>query len=213
MKTTVIVLVLLIVTAIAAGLIWWKAEGQWRPHAITKHQAEIAQLLERSGWVSAKAGGPKVYVIGFRGCPDWSRYFTQEVPKLQKAGADARLILVARRDENGQSKSTPIERATVAELWANRSLDLLKTWQAAKPEAWAAQGILPADGDAARSAIVEQGRALVDALQPMLKDNGVSRDRFRYPTVIWWTKDGKMKACACEAQQTYRFVRRDLGAR
>lgn len=205
-------LALLAVIAIAGVVIWWRLEGRWRPKIIDKHQAEIAQLLERSDWVSAHAGGPKVYVIGFRACPDWSRYFDQEVPRLQKAGADVRMILVARRDENGQSKSSPIERATVAELWANRRPELLKTWQATAPEKWTAAGIAPADGDAGRSALVEQGRALVDQLQPLLKDNGLDRDRFRYPTVIWWTKDGKMKGCACEAEQTYRFVRKDLGA-
>ena len=122
------------------------------------------------------------------------------------------MILVARRDENGQSRSSPAERATVAELWANRRPELLKTWQATAPEKWTAAGIAPADGDAGRSALVEQGRALVGQLQGLLKDNGLDRDRFRYPTVIWWTKDGKMKGCACEAEQTYRFVRRDLGA-
>ncbi len=213
MKTSIVALVLLIIVAMAAALIWWKVDGQWRPHTIKKRQAEIGRLLEHSGWVAKPAAGPKVYVIGYRGCPDWSRYFSQEVPRLQKAGVEVRMVLVARRDDNGQPRSTPAERATVAELWANRSLDLLKAWQAARPEAWTAEGILPADGDATRTSIVEIGRALVDQLQPMLKANGVSRDRFRYPTVVWWTKDGKMKACACEAEQTYRFVRKDVGAR
>lgn len=212
MKTLIALLVLLVILAVALALIWWRVEGRWRPKTITKHQAEISAALERAGWVSGHAAGPKVYVIGFRSCPDWSRYFTEEVPKLQKAGAETRLILVARRDENGQSKSTPQERSTVAELWANRSLPLLQTWQAAPADKWTAAGVLPADGDAARSAIVEQSRELVDKLQPLLKDNGLDRDRMRYPTVVWWTKDGKMKACACEAQQTYRFVRKDLGA-
>jgi hypothetical protein len=212
MTKLIITLVLLAVILIAGGLIWWNFEGRWRPKTITRHQAEIAALLERSGWVSARAGGLKVYVIGFRGCPDWSRYYSQEVPRLQRAGVETRLILVARRDENGQAKSTPAERATVAELWANRRLDLLTAWQASAPQAWTAPGILPADGDAARSAVVEQGRALVDALQALLKANGVDRDRFHYPTVIWWTRDGRMRACACERPETYRFVRKDLGA-
>ena len=210
MKSSIVVLVLLIVVAVGGGLVWWKVDGQWRPRTITKHQAEIAQLLERSGWVSNHTAGPKVYVIGFRDCPDWARYWRQEIPRLQKAGVETRLILVARRDENGQSKSSPAERATVAELWANRSLPLLSTWQATAT--WNAPGILPADGAATRSAVVEQSRTLVDQLHLMLKDSGVSPDRFRYPTVIWWTKAGKMKGCACEAEQTYRFVRKDVGA-
>lgn len=189
-----------------------KQVSQSLPHKITKHQPEIIDLLERSGWVARPAAGAKVYVIGFRGCPDWSRYFGQEVPRLQAAGAEVRLILVARRDADGQAKSTPAERATVAEMWANRSLDLLETWQAAGPETWTAKAIPPADGDAARTALVERSRVLVDQLQPLLADNGVSRDRFRYPTVIWPTMAGGMRACACEAEQTYAFVRKNIGA-
>lgn len=212
MKTLIAVLVLLAVLAIAAAILWWRLEGRWRPHTITRHQAEISALLESAGWVSNHGSGPKVYVIGFRSCPDWSRYYTEEVPRLQKAGAETRLILIARRDENGQSKSTPAERSTVAELWANRNLALLQSWQAAAPESWTAAGILHADGDAARSAVIEQSRDMMDKLQQLLKDNGVNRDRMHYPTVVWWSKDGKMKACACEAKETYRFVRKDLGA-
>jgi hypothetical protein len=213
MKTLIAVLVLLAVLAVALALIWWRMEGRWRPRTITRHQAEIAALLESAGWVSNHAAGAKVYVIGFRACPDWSRYFTEEVPRLQKSGAETRLILVARRDENGQSKSTPEERSTVAELWANRSLPLLQVWQAQPADRWTAPGIPAADGDAARAAIVEQSRALVDKLQPLLKDNGLDRDRMRYPTVVWWTKDGRMKACACEAEETYRFVRKSINGK
>ena len=33
-----------------------------------------------------------------------------------------------------------------------------------------------------------------------------------YPTLIWWAKDGTLNACLCAAPQTYKYVRRDLGA-
>ncbi|MEI9965759.1 MAG: hypothetical protein WDM92_14990 [Caulobacteraceae bacterium] len=72
--------------------------------------------------------------------------------------------------------------------------------------------IIPADNDRARSAVVEQGRGFDDDLQALLKDNGVDRDGFRYPTLIWWDKQGRMRACACEKRETYRFVRSELGA-
>ncbi len=105
-------------------------------------------------------------------------------------------------------KSTPPERATVAELWLNRSWPLLERWDGVPPDAWTAQGIPPADGDMARTAVVEAGRGLVDKLKPLLKANGIG---FAYPTLIWWTKDGTMMGCACEKRETYRFVRKDLG--
>ena len=103
------------------------------------------------------------------------------------------MIEIARRDVNGVSKSTPAERATVAELWLGRSWPLMERWEDTPAEAWTAEGIPPADGDMARTAVVEAGRKLVDDLQPLLKANGV---KFAYPTLVWWTKDGKMRACA-----------------
>ena len=204
---------ILVVVAVGGGLYgWWSLDLRWRPRTITKHQAEIASLLQRSGWVSPSLKGPVLYEIGFRSCEDCIRLRLEEFPKYRKAGVDTRVILVARRDYNGLAKSTPAERATVAELWTNRSWGLLEKWETVPVDAWTAPGLRPADGDAARSAVVEQSRALIDQLKPLLADNGVDRDGFRFPTLIWWDKQGHMRACACEQRPTYRFVRRELGA-
>jgi hypothetical protein len=191
---------------------WWSLDLRWRPHTITKHQDQIAQLLQQSGWVSPGLNGPKLYEIGFRSCEDCVRLRLEEFPKYQKAGVDTRVIMVARRNYNGLSKSTPAERSTVAELWANRKWSLLEAWEQVPVAAWTAPGIIPADGDSARSALVEQSRLLVDQLKPLLADNGVDNHGFRYPTLIWWDKQGRMRACACEKRQTYGNVRRELGA-
>ena len=205
-----LVLVLLVVSAGLYG--WWALDLRWRPKTITKHQAEIARLLEQAGWVSPGLAGPKLYEVGYRSCEDCVRLRLEAFPPLHKAGVDTRVIMVARRDRNGLSKSTPAERATVAELWTNRSWPLLEAWENVPPEAWAAPGVRPADGDAARTAVVEQSRLLVDQLLPMLKDNGLDRDGFHFPTLIWWDKQGRMRGCACEQRQTYRYVRKELGA-
>ena len=106
----------------------------------------------------------------------------------------------------------PAERATVAELWTNRSWPLLEQWENTPPDAWNAAGIRPADGDAARTAVVEQGRTLVDYLKTLLGDNGLEHGGFRYPTLVWWDKRGRMRACTCENPATYRLVRHELGA-
>ena len=47
---------------------------------------------------------------------------------------------------------------------------------------------------------------------PLLAANGVDTHGFRYPTLVWWDKQGRMRACACEKRQTYGNVRRELGA-
>jgi hypothetical protein len=44
-------------------------------------------------------------------------------------------------------------------IWANRGWGLLEAWENVPPDAWTAPGLRPADGDAARTAIVEQSRA------------------------------------------------------
>ncbi|HEX6860258.1 MAG TPA: hypothetical protein VF138_08695 [Caulobacteraceae bacterium] len=190
------------------GAYWWY-DLRWRPKTITEHQDQIAELLSEAGWVSPGAKGPVLYMVSFRTCPDCIRFKNEEFPRLHKAGVDTRLIEIARRDRNGMPKSTPAERATVAELWLNRSWALSEQWDKTPVDAWTAQGIAPADGDTARTAVVEAGRELVDKLQPLLKDNGID---FAYPLLIWWNEKGEMRGCACEKRETYRFVREELGA-
>ncbi len=198
-----------VVVVIGAGWwAWWNFELRWRPKTITRNQAEIAKILEGSGWVSPGLPGPKLYMISFRTCPDCVRFKKEEYPRLHKAGIDTRLIEIARADRNGVPKSTPVERATVAELWINRSWALSEKWDATPVDAWTAPGLKPADGDIARTAVIEAGRKSVEDLVPLLKQNGVN---FAYPLLVWWTPDGQMKACACEKRETYRFVRKDLG--
>jgi hypothetical protein len=201
---------ILIAAVVLGGLYgWWALDLRWRPKTIIKHQAEITRILEGSGWVSPGGPGQRLYMVSFRSCPDCIRYETEEFPKLHKAGVDTRVILIARADVNGVEHSTAAERATVAELWVNRKWSLLQSWLSVTPEAWTAPGIPAADGDIARASVVEAGRASVEKLTPLLKDNGVT---FAYPLLVWWTKDGEMHACACEAPQSYRKVRKELGA-
>jgi len=193
---------------VAVGAYWW-FDLRWRPKTITKHQAEIAQILEQAGWVSPGPTGPKLYRVGLSSCPNCVRLNAEGFPKFHKAGVDTRVIEIARGEYNGVMKSTPVERTTVAELWINRSWPLLESWDAVPVDAWTAPGLAPADGDMARTAVVQAGRDMVDKLRPLLKDNGVN---FAYPLLVWWTKDGVMRACACEKRETYRFVRKELGA-
>ena len=152
--------------------------------------------------------GPKLYIITYRGCADCDRYAAAEFPALQKAGVDTRVVVVARPDVNGQARSTPAERSTVAELWVNRNWSLYQRWNAGLAASWTAEGLPAADGNAARSAVIEASRDMVDRLTPLLKANGVA---FGYPTLVWWAKDGRMEACACGAPQRRAPVRRDLG--
>jgi hypothetical protein len=189
--------------------LWWSLDLRWRPHKIGKHQDEIAKILEGSGWISPGLTGPKLYVIAYRDCADCTRYEDAEFPRLQKAGVDTRVIMIARPDLEGAAQSTTAERATVAELWVNRGWALFQKWTSTPVADWTARGIAPADGDVARSAVVEAGRASIERLTPLLGDNGI---KLTYPSLVWWTKDGKMEGCACSAPQTYGFVRKDLGA-
>jgi hypothetical protein len=197
--------------AVIAGVLylWWDIDVRWRPHVVKTHQDEIAKLLAGAGWVSPGLAGPKLYVIATRDCAACDAYEQSEFPRLQKAGVDTRVIMIAPADVNGAAKSTAAERATVAELWVNRNWGLFQTWMSAAPDAWTAPRIQPADGDVARSAVVEAGRDLVDRLNPLIKANGVKPG---YPTLIWWAKDGALEACDCQATQTYVYVRKDLGA-
>jgi hypothetical protein len=201
---------LALVLGIVVGGVWayWNFELRWRPKTISKNQAEIAAILQSSGWVSPNLPGKKLYMISSRTCEACARFAEKQFPDLHEKGVDTRVIAVAPNDENGAAQSTPADRATVAQLWITRDWKLLQRWQAAPADAWKAPGIPPADSDAARMAVVEAGRATVDKLTPLMKANGV---RFGYPLLVWWNEAGEMRACACDKPQTYRFVRKELG--
>ena len=201
---------LALIVVIAALYGWWRIDLRWRPETIDRNVAEITKILEQSGWVSPGLGGPKLYMIGYRDCAACARYKAQEYPALQEASVDTRLIEIARADAKGVPQSTLIERSTVAELWVNRSWALAQRWDAAAPGAWTAEGITPADTDVARSAVVEAGRKMVADLAPLLKANGIGAG---YPILIWWDRQGRMRGCACDKPETYRYVRSELGAK
>ncbi|MGI9168873.1 MAG: hypothetical protein ACR2FH_01675 [Caulobacteraceae bacterium] len=202
---------LAILLVIGGGLwLWWNFDLRWRPHTINKDQAQIARILDGAGWVSPHLAGPRLYMVSFRSCPDCIRFETEAFPRLHAAGVDTRVIVIARADLNGLSRSTAPERATVAELWLNRDWRLLLRWLAVvPPAAWTAPGLPPADGDRARTAVIATGRQMVEDLRPLLKANGIT---LAYPTLVWWTRAGVMHGCACEKPQSYAAVERELGA-
>lgn len=192
----------------SALFLWWRQDLRWRPRDLKTEGPEIARLLEGAGWVSPGLNGPTLYMVSFRSCPACLAFKARAFPALQAAGVDTRVIEIAQRDSGDTPRSTPQERATVAELWIGRRWALLQAWERVPPAAWTAPGIAPADGDPARTAAVEAGRRLVDRLEPLLARNGVS---FAYPTLVWWTKDGRMRGCTCEKAHTLKFVLKELG--
>jgi hypothetical protein len=203
-----------VVVAGAGAYLAWDLDWRWRPQTITRHQAEIASALQQSGWVSPHLPGPKAYVIVSGACTPCQPLLSQLAPALRSKGVETRMIAVAPADENGQAKSTPQDRAVVAELWANRSWPLFQQWTASAPDKSATRAqpatlppLPPADGDAGRTALVEASRAFAARLTPLLKDNGVA---FAYPTLVWWAKDGRMRARACTSPRTYGPVKAEL---
>jgi hypothetical protein len=182
-----------------------------KPVPLVRHGAQVTALLEDAGWVSAGRGGRPLYVIGFRSCGDTVRLKAALFDHLLAGGIDIRLITIARPDQDGVPRSTPVERTTVAELWLNRSWTLAERWEATPLADWTAEGIPPADGDPFRSLAVEAGRDLVEALTPLLLDEGVIQDRFRYPTLIWPEWDAGWWGLVCEEPATWRTVRNVFG--
>ena len=192
----------------AGGWLYWDNFVRWRPHTIARGPLEITRVLERSGWVSPGLPGPKLYMISYRDCPDCLRFERQMLPRLQAAGVDTRVIMIARPDIDGVSQSTAAERTTVAELWVNRSWRLWQQWHTTASQTWTAPGISAADSDISRSAVVEAGRNMVATLRPRLAENGIT---FAYPLLIWQTRDGALHGCACVSPRTDRYLLEELG--
>ena len=195
--------------AAAALFLWWRQDLRWRPRDLKQDGPEIARLLEDAGWVSPGLNGPTLYMISFRSCSSCLAFKAKAFPALHAAEVDTRVIEIAQRDSDGVERSTPQERATVAELWTGRRWALLQAWEKVPPAAWTAPGIPSADGDATRTEAVEAGRRLVDRLASLLARNGI---RFAYPTLVWRTKDGRLRGCTCEKPHTLEFVLKELGA-
>ncbi|MGH6956456.1 MAG: hypothetical protein ACREEW_07310 [Caulobacteraceae bacterium] len=211
MRRIVVWVTLAGVAAVAAAAVYlaWDLDWRWRPRTLSHRTDEIARALNEAGWVSPGLTGPAVYIVVHRDCAPCEALQADLTPKLQAAEVDTRFVAVAPPDRAGQTRSTPAERATVAELWTNRSWKLFQEWTLAPAAAWTAPGVPPADGDAARTAVVEASRRFAASLKTDLAANGVA---FAYPMLIWQVSDGRWRACACVSPRSYAFVAKDLGA-
>jgi len=196
---------------LAGGGYWayWNYYARFQPVVIATHQGEIQRLLDEASWLSAGGGGEPLYIIGYRDSAAMQRYERDEVPKLRAAGIEARIIIFARPEREGLAQSTAAERATVAELWLTRDWSLYQRWTATPTSAWSAAGIPAADGNLARAAVVEAGRAFVSRLTTALKSEGLGTG---YPLIVWRDREGFMKACACNDSRSWAFIRDDLNA-
>jgi hypothetical protein len=188
---------------------YWTYYARFQPVTVSRNQGEIQRLLDEASWVSAGGGGEPLYVIGYRDSAAMQRYEREEAPKLRAAGVEVRLILFARPDREGLAQSTAAERATIAELWLTRDWTLYQRWTATPVRNWTAAGIRAADGNLARGAVVDAGRAFVARLSEKLGEEGLQA---RYPLIIWRDREGFMKACACTDARSWVFIRDDLDA-
>lgn len=197
--------------AIAGGGYWayWNFYARFQPVTVARNQAEIQKLLDEASWVSEGGGGQPLYIIGYRDSGATQRYEREETGKLRAGGVEARIIVFARPDKEGQALSTAAERATVADLWLSRDWSLYQRWTATPAANWTAAGIPAADGNLARSAVVDASRAFVVKLNDLLRDAGVPTG---YPLVIWRDQEGFMKACACSDARSWPFIRDDFAA-
>ena len=197
--------------AIAGGGYWayWNFYARFQPVTVARNQAEIQRLLDESSWVSEGGGGQPLYIIGYRDSAASQRYEREETEKLRAGGVEVRVVVFARPDREGQALSTGAERATVAELWLSRDWSLYQRWTATPAANWTAAGIPAADGNLARSAVVDASRAFVEKLTDLLRDAGVPSG---YPLVIWRDREGFMKACACSDARSWAFIRDDFDA-
>lgn len=197
--------------AIAGGGYWayWNFYARFQPVTVSRNQTEIQRLLDEASWLSGGGGGEPLYVIGYRDSASFQRYQLQEADRLRAGGVEMRVIVFARPDREGAPQSTPTERSTIAELWLSRDWSLYERWLATPSRNWTAAGVPAADGNLARSAVVEASRQFTTRLNDLLRDAGVPTG---YPLVIWRDREGFLKACACSDSRSWVFVRDDVGA-
>lgn len=188
---------------------YWNFYSRFQPVTISRNQAEVQQLLDEASWVSDGSGGQPLYIVTYRDSASAYRYQRDEAPKLKAAGIETRFILFARPDLEGAAQSTAAERATVAELWLTRDWPLYERWMATPANSWTAAGLPQADGNLARTAVVEAGRRFDERLSRLLKESGVE---ISYPLILWRDQNGFLKACGCADRRAWAFIRDDVGA-
>lgn len=188
---------------------YWNFYSRFQPVTISRNQAEVQQLLDEASWVSDGSGGQALYIVTYRDSASAHRYERDEVAKLKAAGIETRFILFARPDLEGAPQSTAAERATVAELWLTRDWPLYERWMATPANSWTAAGLPQADGNLARTAVVEAGRRFDERLSRLLKESGVE---ISYPLILWRDQNGFLKACGCADRRAWAFIRDDVGA-
>lgn len=188
---------------------YWNFYSRFQPVTITRNQADIQRLLDEASWVSGGGGGQPLYIVTYRDNPSAQRYEREETAKLRAAGVEVRIIVFARPDREGLQQSTPQERATIAELWLTRDWTLYQRWTATPARSWTAAGVPAADGNLARSAVVEASRQFETRLSGLLKDAGVQPN---HPLILWRDRQGFLKACACADSRSWAFIRDDLDA-
>lgn len=188
---------------------YWNFYSRFQPVTISHNQAEVQQLLDEASWVSDGSGGQALYIVTYRDSASAHRYERDEVAKLKAAGIETRYILFARPDLEGAAQSTAAERATVAELWLTRDWPLYERWMATPANSWTAAGLPQADGNLARTAVVEAGRRFDERLSQLLKASGV---KISYPLILWRDENGFLKACGCADRRAWAFIRDDVGA-
>ena len=187
--------------------LWWRFDLRGDPHTVKKDQAALASELQRAGWVSPHINGKIVYVLVTGECPACGKFETGALEALQARGVDTRVIVVAPADRDGKALSTVADRAAVAEFWINRDFGLYKRWRAPSPTTMA--GVVPADGDAARTAVVETARTSATTIAELLKHNGVT---FGYPMAIWWNQAGDMRASLVDNPTAARKAEHEIEA-
>ena len=201
--------------ALAGALKLCVAWAATRPITLHSDLPGLEAALAASHWVSpglapASVNRRTLYMVSFRSCPYCIDYETTEFPRLQKAGIDTRVILFARRDLDGATRSNPAERATDAEIWRTRDWRLYQRWTAMPAAAWPTSGQVPpsAADDPARAAAVEAGREAVERLGAVLAKNGVE---LHYPGLIYQTADGRWRAFIGYDPKAAAAIRADLG--
>ena len=199
---------IVMLAVIGGGMwLWWSLDLRGSPHTLKKEQASLAYELQRTGWVSPHVNGKIVYVLVNGECIACGKFETGALEALQKRGVDTRVIVVAPAVIDAKTASSPEDRATVAEFWLNRDWNLYRRWRERSPATMA--GEAPADGNAARTAVVETANRSAATIADLLKRNGV---KFGYPMAIWWNKTGDMRASLVDNSTAARKAEQEIAA-
>ena len=191
-----------VLVAGVAILVWWSVFERDRPMQVVGEAQRLEAVLDKAPYITLYRGERPVTIIAPRSAYGLDQWLMEDAAELAEMGREVRLIMVP-SGHGGVG-----EDATIAEIWLNRDIDLLRQWFSMRAEHWTGVGLERANTSSARMEALAEAEGFKRSLMRSLSRNG---EDTRWPVVVWRDRAGQMAVCLCNTANAASEARRTLG--